>query len=242
MKEHWIVEDGKTLFTVINVARQWVLSTYLFAVCLDKFSVQLGTPAQVAVWEICLWKKGLTNCLLMISVFVPSLIGLDCLLTFCCDAEHEHAFCCHKRRVVFFSVKSLNSQALQLFPWIAYVFSLLTKSRISVHCFMLHIKMILYMLRQVAWVYCTVNKLRTTLVQCSVAGRNTMFFVYCMCMCVCQWYCRYKQSRYKCVCVTTMQSQKNVSLYRVFHNCWNKVAASKTFIDDLIHFSLSRLS
>jgi len=30
--------------------------------------------------------------------------------------------------------------------------------------------------------------------------------------------------------------------YRVFHNCWNKAAASKTFIDDLIHFSLSRLS
>jgi len=31
-------------------------------------------------------------------------------------------------------------------------------------------------------------------------------------------------------------------IYRVFHNCWNKAAASKTFIDDLIHFSLSRLS
>jgi len=30
--------------------------------------------------------------------------------------------------------------------------------------------------------------------------------------------------------------------YRVFHNCWNRAAASKTFIDDLIHFSLSRLS
>jgi len=32
------------------------------------------------------------------------------------------------------------------------------------------------------------------------------------------------------------------TIYRVFHNCWNKAAASKTFIDDLIHFSLSRLS
>jgi len=31
-------------------------------------------------------------------------------------------------------------------------------------------------------------------------------------------------------------------VYRVLHNCWNKAAASKTFIDDLIHFSLSRLS
>jgi len=31
-------------------------------------------------------------------------------------------------------------------------------------------------------------------------------------------------------------------IYTVFHNCWNKAAASKTFIDDLIHFSLSRLS
>jgi len=34
----------------------------------------------------------------------------------------------------------------------------------------------------------------------------------------------------------------DILLYRVFHNCWNKAAASKTFIDDLIHFSLSRLS
>jgi len=31
-------------------------------------------------------------------------------------------------------------------------------------------------------------------------------------------------------------------IYRVFHNCWKKAAASKTFIDDLIQFSLSRLS
>jgi len=33
-----------------------------------------------------------------------------------------------------------------------------------------------------------------------------------------------------------------ICIYRVFHNCWNKAAASKTFIDDLVPFSLSRLS
>jgi len=37
-------------------------------------------------------------------------------------------------------------------------------------------------------------------------------------------------------------SMSRLLQYRVFHNCWNIAAASKTFIDDLIHFSLSRLS
>jgi len=41
---------------------------------------------------------------------------------------------------------------------------------------------------------------------------------------------------------TLTRDSLRLTTYRVFHNCWNKAAASKTFIDDLIHFSLSRLS
>jgi len=35
----------------------------------------------------------------------------------------------------------------------------------------------------------------------------------------------------------TTRTQTSEQEYRVFHNCWNKAATSKTFIDDLIHFS-----
>ena len=85
-----------------------VLSPYLFAVYLDELSIQLGS-ARVG----CTVGNMVVNHLMFaddISVFRPSISGLQCLLNICGDyaAEHKITFNCNKTIGVLFTFKKLN--------------------------------------------------------------------------------------------------------------------------------------
>jgi len=166
-------------FTVTNGVRQGgVLSPYLFAVYLDKLSIQLGS-ARVR------WTVGnmVVNHLMFaddICVFSPSICGQQCLLNICGDyaAEHQITFNCNKTIGVLFCPKKYKQRApsnvflsgvrVQFFDQVKYLGVWINAS----------LKDDDVNQRQVKSLYCAANKLRGTFDQCTPAVKK--HFVSCL--------------------------------------------------------------
>ena len=201
-------------FTISNGVRQGgVLSPYLFSVYFDQLSESLN-----AVRSGCYVGKICINHIFFaddITLFSPSLTGLQELVDVCYDyaRSHDIEFNCNKSRGMLFTLNHFN---------LSCKLPVLTLGKRRVY----FVDSVKYLgvclgnsfqddddiLKLVRSVYGAGNKLKYRFSKCSTRVKNTLYCCYCMNLYGCQLWCKFRSGT-----LNRLRIAYNDS-YRILHN------------------------
>ena len=182
-------------FTVSNGVRQGgVLSPYLFSVYMDGLSDKLNNTDA----GCCIGNLTLNHIMYAddICCFAASAGGLQDLLDVCSDYAklHDIVFNCKKTVGMIFSSKdmytfmpcnmNIDGQKIKFVNNVVYL-------GVSISSDLWDDTDIA---RQVRYLYCAANKLKTRFFKCSIEVKNILFRAHCMCFYASQLWCNYSTS------------------------------------------------
>jgi len=167
-------------FHVSNGVRQGgVLSPYLFAICLDDFTIELNNiKAGVYIGEV------LLNHLMFaddICVFCPSVRWLQRIQDMCQAYAESHGviFNCNKTVCMTFKAKSARSTATPVLKLGGQYVNFVDRYKYLGILLDTELSDDKDIQRQLRYQYCAANKLRASFFRCSNAVKNVLFRSFC---------------------------------------------------------------